>query len=97
MKNILPFPVVPGYALFRKELEQEALIWQAIKDERLYGPMALKVAQQLRELEPVIFAPVIKAIAIEDTEAAYLAVDDIVFEAIIKTAKARIQQKGGPK
>ena len=97
MKNVLPFPVVPGYALFRKELEQEALIWQAISDERVYGPMALKVAQQFRELDPVIFAPVIKAIAIEDKEVAYLAVDDIVFEAVIKAAKVHLQQKGGAK
>lgn len=54
MKNILPFPVIPNYALFHEELEQEASIWKAILYERQYGPVAIRVARCFHELDPVI-------------------------------------------
>ncbi|WAW05473.1 hypothetical protein NB639_09175 [Oxalobacter formigenes] len=95
MKNILPFPVIPNYALFHEELEHEASIWKAILYERQYGPVAIKVARCFRELDPVIFAPVIRAVATEDAGAAYMAMDDVVFEAVIRLARTRLQRKGG--
>lgn len=95
MKNILPFPTTPNYNLFREELQHEARIWKAIIYERQYGPVAIKVARCFPELDPVIFAPVIRAVAMEDAEAAYMAMDDVVFEAVIRLARSRLSKKGG--